>query len=283
MKHAYLILAHNDFRLLQRLISAIDYADNDIFVHIDRKVGMMPKLRTLRSRLFMLAKRENVRWGHVSQIRAEFNLIQAALAYGAYEYLHIVSGTHYPLKSPREIHSRFSQFGGRSVFSPILCGEEDIRFKLGLRHYFFGGQNYGPLIKRRLCNILWRVGLNLQRKSAERAATLFRGKACQWLSLSGKDAAVVVGYRKEIQSKFKRTFCGDELFMPYLFERAGLEYVKSDKLLYQDFTKASPTYLKESDFRKTMDSGCCFARKLSSGEERLLDLIDQVIHKKEEN
>lgn len=37
MRHAYLIMAHSDFYLLQKLIQAIDNPDGDIFLHLDAK------------------------------------------------------------------------------------------------------------------------------------------------------------------------------------------------------------------------------------------------------
>ena len=37
MKHAYLILAHNEFEVLRKLISALDDPRNDIFIHFDEK------------------------------------------------------------------------------------------------------------------------------------------------------------------------------------------------------------------------------------------------------
>lgn len=38
MKHAYLIIAHNEFELLKLLIDRIDDARNDIYIHIDQKL-----------------------------------------------------------------------------------------------------------------------------------------------------------------------------------------------------------------------------------------------------
>lgn len=37
-KHAYLILAHNNFGVLEKLIKMLDYKHNDLYVHIDKKV-----------------------------------------------------------------------------------------------------------------------------------------------------------------------------------------------------------------------------------------------------
>ena len=37
-KHAYLILAHNNFYCLERLLKLLDDERNDIFLHVDKKV-----------------------------------------------------------------------------------------------------------------------------------------------------------------------------------------------------------------------------------------------------
>ena len=36
MKHAFLILAHTEFALLQRLVNCLDDGRNDIFIHFDK-------------------------------------------------------------------------------------------------------------------------------------------------------------------------------------------------------------------------------------------------------
>ena len=37
MKHAYLIIAHGEYNLLNILVNMIDDVRNDIFIHIDKK------------------------------------------------------------------------------------------------------------------------------------------------------------------------------------------------------------------------------------------------------
>ena len=51
MKHAYLILAHHAFGLLQLLVETLDDPRNDIYVHVDRKVKEMPSLKTSQADL----------------------------------------------------------------------------------------------------------------------------------------------------------------------------------------------------------------------------------------
>ena len=36
-KHAYLIMAHNEFYILEKLLKLIDDERNDIYLHIDKK------------------------------------------------------------------------------------------------------------------------------------------------------------------------------------------------------------------------------------------------------
>ena len=36
-KHAYLIICHNQFKLLKKLIMMLDNENNDIYIHIDKK------------------------------------------------------------------------------------------------------------------------------------------------------------------------------------------------------------------------------------------------------
>lgn len=37
-KHAYLIMAHTQFQQVAKLVSLIDDSENDIYLHIDKKV-----------------------------------------------------------------------------------------------------------------------------------------------------------------------------------------------------------------------------------------------------
>ena len=54
MKHAYLIIAHNEFEILKRLIQALDDERNDIYIHFDRKLNHYPDCRTSYAKLTFL-------------------------------------------------------------------------------------------------------------------------------------------------------------------------------------------------------------------------------------
>ena len=102
MKHAFLIMAHGSLPLLRVLLSMLDDERNDIFLHIDRKSDMLDGAEPLvlsKARLFVLEQRVDVRWGNLSQIKAEYVLFEEALKHGPYAYYHLLSGQDLPIKS----------------------------------------------------------------------------------------------------------------------------------------------------------------------------------------
>ena len=274
MRHAYLIIAHNNFGVLQRLVNALDYEHNDIIVHIDKKVKIMPELSVVRSNLYFCKNRISVHWGHVSQIKAEFVLFEEALQKGPYDYVHLISGAHFPLKNQDSIHRFFDDLEGKSVVSPQYWTHEDMLYKLGLKHYFLANANSSGF-RFRICNILWRISMRLQKKSQKRVNRLFHGKFSQWLSLSRHDLERILPYKQEVLNAFKYSFCGDELFIPYMFHKAGIKPFEFDKLLYQNFVGASPKNIVTEDYKYLMESGFMFARKFSDNDLNIIDHIQE--------
>ena len=54
MNHAWLIIAHNEFEVLQRLVSMLDDVRSDFYIHFDRKVAALPELHVEKGRLHIL-------------------------------------------------------------------------------------------------------------------------------------------------------------------------------------------------------------------------------------
>lgn len=81
-KHAYLIIAHNEFEILKILLSMLDDERNDIYLHFDKKVGNIDinieELQLRNSKLFVLDERIDVRWGDLSLVKTELLLFEAA-------------------------------------------------------------------------------------------------------------------------------------------------------------------------------------------------------------
>lgn len=69
MKSAFLIVAHGNFDMLKYLIRALDYKNNDIYIHIDKKCGNIDISQfqniTKYSKVEFLKNRIRVFWGGI--------------------------------------------------------------------------------------------------------------------------------------------------------------------------------------------------------------------------
>ena len=84
MKHAYLIIAHNEPLILKTLISLIDDKRNDIFLLIDSRSNLIPQNINISPRYSSLyyCNRVPIYWGDYSQIQAEMLLFETAFKHG---------------------------------------------------------------------------------------------------------------------------------------------------------------------------------------------------------
>ena len=69
MKHAYLILAHNEPELLSLLVERLDDVRMISNIHFDRKLSILPDIKTQHAGLYILKDRVDVRWADVSSLR----------------------------------------------------------------------------------------------------------------------------------------------------------------------------------------------------------------------
>ena len=214
MKHAYLILAHHEFALLQILISCLDDNRNDIYVHIDRKVKESPTLKADKAGLFILKDRVDVRWGDVSQIEAEYALFETAVANGPYQYYHLLSGVDLPLKSQDYIHSFFDSNSGKEfVGFTITEFSPQIVRKVQRWHLFpkqFGCKSLAIRIPRA-------VFLRVQEfLGIRRNKSIDFKKGPNWVSITDALARYVIAHKQWSLNTFRNTFCCDELFIQTL-------------------------------------------------------------------
>ena len=135
MRHAYLIIAHNEFELLQILVSALDASWADIYVHIDRKCKTLPILHTDHSRLDVFSE-VDVHWGDFSQIECEYALFERASANGKYDYYHLLSGVDLPIKSRQHIYDFFETNRGREFIDAYPFDRTEVERKVCYYHIF---------------------------------------------------------------------------------------------------------------------------------------------------
>lgn len=209
MKHAYLILAHHEFGLLQTLIDCLDDARNDIYVHIDKKVKCLPELHAKEAGLNILEERIDIRWADYSMVEAEFTLFETAQKNGPYAYYHLLSGVDLPLKSQDYIHRFFEENQGKEfiAFTNTNVTPEIIR-KVRRWHLF----PHDFRNKSRMKRILRAAFIRCQeRLGIERNRHIDFKKGSQWVSVTESMARYFIDHRKWVQKVFTHTFCADEI------------------------------------------------------------------------
>lgn len=107
-KHAYLIMAHNNFHVLKRCMQILDSPRNDFYVHIDKKTHNCNldeiKNYVSISKVFFI-ERQKVYWADFSQTKIELDLLQRAYeGNDKYTFFYLLSGADMPIKTEKEIY-----------------------------------------------------------------------------------------------------------------------------------------------------------------------------------
>lgn len=268
MRHAWLIIAHNEFEILQRLVSALDAPESSFFIHIDKKVKTLPIIHAEQGEVIFLAERIDVRWGSVSQIKCEFALIEAAASRGSFDFYHILSGTTLPLKPKEELFSLFEKYSGKCLLSG-LCKDLPYQETLKVRRYNCFLKNYASTntVKRTVSQFLWKSAIALQRYlgiETNRGAVFY--KASNWLSLSDSAVKYLISKKKQIFKKYRYSFCGDEYFIPSELISSPLNETVNNKICYllHHIERSNAQTYHLTDFDTLCNSGYWFARKFSA-------------------
>lgn len=275
MKHAFLILAHGEFDVLEHLVHALDDERNDVFIHIDKRVKTCPSLKMDKGNLLVLEDRIKTYWGDSSLLEAELLLMKTACSLGDYKYYHIISGVHFPLKDQDIIHSSVDSYYPKSLLMPMETNREEIEYKIGRYHFFVHSLAPRGTVRSKVANFLWRSLLFVQKPFPVRNIEDVEMKASQWCSLSDIAVKYIVSHKEEVEKRFRHTFCCDEFFVPMLLRGGGLGYESFPQLMYAKFRRFSPKVLTDEDYAEMVSSGCLFARKFGGKSKELMDRIER--------
>ena len=214
MKHAYLILAHHEFGLLQTLIDCLDDARNDIYVHIDKKVKDLPELRAEKANLTILDQRVDIRWADYSMVEAEYALFREAQKNGPYAYYHLLSGVDLPIKSQDYIHRFFEENQGKEFIGYTLTEMTPETSRRMQRWHLFP-KHFSR--KRNIYSVFRRVFLRCQELLGikRNRQTVFT-KGSQWVSITEQMVQYFLSQEAWGKKTFTHTFVPDECVMQTL-------------------------------------------------------------------
>lgn len=276
-KHAYLIIAHNNFAQLKLLCEMLDYENNDIWIHVDANAKdfqperFQPKMHDSKVRF---ADRVRVNWGGYSLVQAELNLLKAAVnSETEYSCYHLLSGVDLPLRPAREIWTFFEQRKGTEFLH--FCARD---FTLGQRvqerarcyHLLQErvGRSTGMLYRAERCLVELQKLLGVNRLKHNGVQRLFCGS--QWFSISDDLAHYVLEQETWIRKTFSYGCCVDECFLPTLVMNSEFSSRLSGppemddyhgNMRWIDWGRGSPYTFQDEDFESLIQSDFMFARK----------------------
>lgn len=279
-RHAYLIIAHNNFTQLQTLLTLLDDPRNDIYLHIDLKSRNVPEFTTRRAGLIM-AERMNVMWGGHSQILCELALLDAA-GQGHYDYYHLLSGIDLPLKTQDEIHAFFRENGGKEYIDFDDAANESRSFRIRTRYYHWL-QNYAgssPKTWNRCLRVLnWTI-VNVQKLlGVDRKETLPQYKGANWFSITDALVQYVLTRRDVVEQDLLHTYCADEVFLQTLaMASPRRECIVNDFLRAIDWQRGDPYVYRAEDVPDLLAGNRLWGRKFNEKvDQKAIDLIAQAL------
>lgn len=279
MKSAILIVAHGNFDMLKFLIKTLDYKNNDMYIHIDKKCGEIDysQFENVASHSVVKCVREriSVSWGGVSLVKATFKLLKEAIRGGQnenrhYDYFHLISGVDFPLFSNEEMETFLMDNVGREFIGFGKRDEQELLSKLGYYHIFSDGASQKVPCSARLHFWLLRLQKILHIKQYKDIAQFSKG--CEWCTITERLVKALIKEEQNILKKYKYTSCSDEIFIQTFVvhhpEFASKVYNYDDEyegcMRLIDWNRGKPYTFTNNDFEELLASKRFFARKFGS-------------------
>jgi hypothetical protein len=279
-RHAYMIMAHRDFWVLERLLLLLDDERNDIYVHIDAKspdCDVKALAEQVHRAQLSFVTRIPVKWGRYSQIAAQILLLRTATQ-RPHRYYHLLSGADLPLVTQNEAHRFFEDNDGKEFVHYSEDSESQLA-RVTLRHFLLPSLETTPAslhIDRLLGKVdKWYVGAQAKLGTNVFGTTCTPKKGANWFSITDDAASFLLQSEPWIRRKFRSSVCGDEFVVQTLIWhsqfRANLYGAVDDDyracLRKIDWQRGFPYTWRSEDLQELVDApaqGFLFARKFDS-------------------
>lgn len=281
MKFAFLITAHKNTKLLGYLLRMIDSEDHDIYIHWDLKAPVPPGLCEMvkKSHLTIVEERYDVRWGSISQVKAEYALFKAAFNSGVhYDYYHLMSGTDLPIKSNEYFQSFFSKHSGMNFVG--FC-KATARERVEYKHVFVNCLRKRDRI-RTYCDKIYVALQKLLGIKNPALKDISIAKGTNWCSVTEDFVKALIDKEQWVIGAFSKTKNPDEHYKQTIAINGALystmfdtddEYNGCGRLI--DWSRGGPYCWEIGDLEEILKSDRLFCRKIEN-EELAKALYDQI-------
>lgn len=294
-RHAYLIVTHANPYVLEKLILMLDDIRNDIYIHVDIKskdfdfdyFQSLPQKSALR-----FVERVDVRWGHISLVKAELTLFREAYQHGQYSYFHLISGVDLPIQSQDYIHAFFEKNQGKEFvgFGDDYFDIDRVRKKHLFPKYM---KVDGRYLWQRALRQIRNKGLSLQRffnYDYRNTDGMNFAYGSNWVSLSLDLVKELINEEECMLDFYQSANCSDEIYKQSLVLNSDFinkVYDRENELRgcmrLMDWQRGRPYTFRKEDFEMIINSGMLFARKFEDHVDTdIVDLIFDHVMKHQE-
>lgn len=277
MRIAHLIITYTNPLQTARMIERMQHPGFDFYVHVDKKLDITDHLFLAKQpNVFLIQNRVNVVWGGYNTVAATLQSVKEILGSGkSYDYIHLMSGQDYPIKSADYIYSFFEANNGKEFLAFEHFDEWADEAYPRIRAYHFTNYKFpGRYFVQRLVN----------KVLPERKSPIpmdYYGESMFWALSS--DCLRYIIHLLDHNTRFRRfmqfTWGSDEfMFQTLVMNSAFKDRVVNDNLLYLDRDKgaAHPNIITLSHLNKLLESPKLFARKFDMRRDAaVMDQVDQ--------
>lgn len=284
MRHAFIILAHNERDILKKILAYLNHDECDLYLNIDCKANVMPEIKSLLSNNSNIkyCGHDRLHWGGYSILKTEIKMLNLALNSSNADYFHIISGQDYPIKTYNDFLKFFEENPYQSYFDCRIATFREIDRRL---LYFLPYDYYQVRNPKRfhITNLLrgFQMRHQIKRTTSFFPDSIYLGS--QWCSMTKEACTFLLAYTKQHPGFFKRlnhTFAAEEIYIHTIL----LNYYDKEKICMDNNLRFirwrkengnRPANLGEEHFKFMVDKKHFFARKMQSPiSTRLIKNID---------
>ncbi|OWY30967.1 beta-1,6-N-acetylglucosaminyltransferase [Herbaspirillum robiniae] len=251
MKIAYLILAHNNPRLLTRLVDELSSERASFFVHIDSKadISIFGELRA-RPGVHFCQQRRNGAWADFSLVQATLDMMELAMRHDpGFTRVVLLSGATLPVQPTWYIEDFFAARPDANFMESFPMPNDQYGKGIGrLTHYWL--RRARPLLR-----VKWKLQDWINKYAPLRNYQAALGElkpmaGSQWWAITGHACAYVLAYVRE-HRRFVRfshhVDCSDEFFFQTIMGNSPFAPTLAPSITYTNWRpgQMSPDTLKQ--------------------------------------
>jgi len=297
MKKIYLILAHNNPVLLERLICRLHDGASSFIVHLDAKTDFRQfKFLEALPHVELVADRVRISWGGIGCVIATLKCMEMAILNHKEGTVILLSGQDYPVKSNGQIDSYLSNHRGNVFMETRYLkdrghhSDRERKYKVEISENKGGIIMVAPGLSRLLVILMLRRTISLS--FALRIATKKRKKlhipfctGSQWWAMDIQRLTELLAYiddnKAALINHYRDSFIADEAFFQTVAMHVWgqVEGVILPSLTFHHFEKHAPSPIVFKSMHQlvvlqSLPNRTLFARKFDANSGKLIDALD---------